>query len=172
MPALVKSALSTYIPGNPGNPGSPYVPPQPARTVIEPRTTCTSGYTTTVLQAADGSVQIFQASVDPVCTVENVLVYYPASAAVPAVPYSPPTAAQISLSLNEGWNSYARSIDVLPSGSLVEFTIKPGSHGALVAIGAPGMEGVPIGLFAHGVMVDSTGIYVFESGVAGAQLAA
>lgn len=172
MPALVKDPITTYIPGNPGNPGSPYVPAQPARTVVEKQTSCTSGYETVIIQDDDGQVYFFQNSTGQVCTVKDVLVYYPATSAIPAVPYSPPTAAQISLSLNEGWNSYARSINPLPAGSLVEFTVKPGSRGALVAVGAPGMEGVPIDLFAHGIMVDTTGIYVFEAGAVVAQLAA
>lgn len=172
MPALVKDPITTYIPGNPGNPGRPYTPAQPARTVVEQQTSCTSGYETVIVQDDDGQVYFFQNSTGQVCTVKDVLVYYPATSAIPAVPYSPPTAAQISLSLNEGWNSYARSINPLPAGSLVEFTVKPGSRGALVAVGAPGMEGVPIDLFAHGIMVDTTGIYVFEAGAVVAQLAA
>ena len=168
MPALIKEAISTYIPGDPGSPGSPYVPAQPARTVVEEVTVCSYVVYNSSLEEIAMDVQNPTYS----CTVENVLVYYPGTAAIPAIPYSPPTAAQIAYSLNEGWNSYARSIDALPTGSRAEFTVKPGTRGALVAIGAPGMEGVPIDLFEHGVMVDTTGIYVFENGVVGTQLAA
>lgn len=169
MPALVKDPITTYIPGDPGNPGSPYVPPQPARTVVEDVTVC--GWDTQFNTSLEGVILNAAAPVYS-CTVESQIVYYPATAGTPSVPYSPPTAAQISVSLNEGWNSYARTIAALPPGSRVEYTVKPGTHGALVAIGAPGMEGVAIDLFGHGIMVDSTGIYVFENGVVGTQLSA
>lgn len=172
MPRLVKDPTTTYIPGNPGNPGSPYIPGQPARTVIEPRTVCTSGYESVyVLDASGELVTIVGTSTEPTCTVENVLVYYPATAAIPAVPYSPPTPGQLSVSMNEGWNSYARSINALAVDSRVEFTVKPGSRGALIAIGVPNMEGRPIDAFEHGIMVDNTGVYVFEAGVLVEQLA-
>lgn len=167
MTKLIKDAITSYIPGNPGVPGSPYVAPQPARTVYEEQTVCTGGgYETQIVLGADGQYYFFQASTPPVCTTEGALVYYPATSEVAAVPYSPPTAAQIAVSLNQGWNSYARTVDQLLPGTYIEHVVKYGSYGALLAVGKPGMEGVPIAAFPYGVMVDTSGIYSFESGAA------
>jgi len=165
MSQLIKNVNTTYIPGNPGNPGSPYVPAQPARTVVEEQTTCTGGWETTIIQDDDGQYYFFQGNTGAVgCTTENVLVYYPATGEVAAVPYAPPTAAQTIVSLNQGWNSYARTIGKLLPGAYIEFTVKYGSYAALMAVGKPGMEGVAIESFPYGVMVDTSGIYSFEAG--------
>lgn len=101
-----------------------------------------------------------------VCTVKTKYVYSPPVAAIPAVPYSPPTPAQISVSLNQGWNSYARTVDKLLPGTFLEYTVKHGSHAVLMAVGKRGMEGAALPAFPYGVLVDTTGAYSFESGVA------
>jgi len=106
-----------------------------------------------------------------VCTTQVVPVYYPATAAVPAVPYAPPTPAQISASLNEGWNSYARSIDQLEVSAYYEATIKAGTYAAALLIGPVSMEGQLLSAFSHGILVDSSGVFVFENGTLGVQLA-
>lgn len=168
MPKLVKLATTTYIPGDPGSPGSPYVPAQPARTVVEPVTVC--GFSDPV-SVVGGVTYMTSGFPTYDCVTENQLVYYPATGAVAAVPYSPPTAAQTIVSLNQGWNSYARTIETLDLGTYIAFTVKPGTQGALMALGPAGMEGVAISNFSHGVMVDTSGIYVFESGAVAAQLA-
>jgi hypothetical protein len=99
-----------------------------------------------------------------VCSTVNTYVYTPPSAAVPAVPASPPTPAQMIVSLNQGWNSYARSVGQLAVGSLLDFTVKLGTYGAFMAIGPSGMEGATVDAFSHGVLVDTSGIYVIELG--------
>lgn len=103
-----------------------------------------------------------------VCTTTEKLVYTPPTAAIPAVPYAAPTPAQITVSLNQGWNSYARTVGQLLPGAYIEYTVKYGSYAALLAVGTAGMEGVAIAAFPYGIMVDTSGIYQFESGVASA----
>lgn len=100
------------------------------------------------------------------CTTTDKLVYTPPTAAIPAVPYAPPTPAQISVSMNHGWNSYARTVGQLTPGSFIEYTVKYGSYAALLAVGMAGMEGSAIDAFPYGIMVDTSGIYEFESGAA------
>lgn len=120
----------------------------------------------------DYTVYTIQTSGQSVCTTSMQPVFYPATPAVPAVPAAPPTAAQISVSLNQGWNSSARTVDVLPPGSCIEYTIKLGSYGVLVALAQANHDGYPIGTFSNGVVADVSGIHVFENGVQGQQLAA
>lgn len=168
MPKLIKNVATTYIPGDPGNLGSPYIPPRPARTVVEERITCSGLWAADpVLTTSGGSVSVsFGAPGTIVCTAENVLVYYPATGAVAAVPYAPPTPEQTIVSLNQGWNSYARTVGRLLPGAYFEYTVKYGSHAVLLAVGRAGMEGAPISDFPYGVMVDTAAIYSFESGSA------
>lgn len=178
MPKLIKRAIASYIPADPGSPGSPYVAAQPARTVVEPRTTCTSGYTTSVYCQSTGlgignigQCYSFQEFTGVVCTTTNVRVYYPATAEVAAVPARPPTAAQLSYYLNEGWNTSARTIGALKAAEYFQCTVKLGTRAAFLAVGPEGRDGQLISAFTHGVMVDSSGITVFENGVPGAVLA-
>lgn len=173
MPKLVKTAVASYIPGDPGFPGSPYVAAQPARTVVEPRTTCSpGGYTTTIIGPdANGEYYILQTSTAPTCTTENVQVFYPATAEIAAVPARAPTSAQVSYYLNEGWNTSARTIGKLKAAEYFQYTVKLGTRAAFLAVGPEGRDGQLISAFTHGVMADSSGITVFENGVPGAVLA-
>lgn len=66
--------------------------------------------------------------------------------------------------LNSDWNSWARSIDPLVLGGYVEFTSADGTTGAVLAIGAQGMDGLPISKFSHSIIVDLDGIHIHEYG--------
>ena len=92
------------------------------------------------------------------------MVYTPPIVAIAAVPASPPTQSQITYAMNQGWNSYARTVGELLPGTYIEYTIKPGTYGALMAVGKAGMEGVSIDAFPYGLLVDTAGIYRFEAG--------
>lgn len=164
MTRLVKSVITTYIPGNPGNPGSPYVPPTPGYTSLEPVTTCSWTYPIEIITNKDGSYTILPGASQYACTTQTVAVYHPPTAGSPAVPYSPPTPAQISYSLNLGWNSYARTIGTLDLKSFIKYNVLIGSYGALMAVGVGNMEGAPLSNFQYGLLVDTGGIHIFEAG--------
>lgn len=177
MPRLIKNVVTAYIPGDPGNPGSPAVLAAPGYWSTDPVTVC--GYITTYTTYCGGDdslvsgyrpecVSLPRTVYD--CVTTDELVYHPPTAASPGVPYAPPTPAQIIVSLNEGWNSYARTIGTLNAGAYINFTIKSGTKGALVAVAYPEFEGQPIAAFTHGLMIDASAIRVFESGVVVATL--
>lgn len=98
------------------------------------------------------------------CYSASVLTYFPPVAGSPGIPSAAPTAAQIRVSLNVGWNSYARSIGQLDAGTYLEYTVKLGTTGALLAVGYAGKEGSPLSAFTHGLMTDVSTVSVFESG--------
>jgi hypothetical protein len=188
MGSLIKNVIGTYIPNSPGGPGSPYIPAKPAHVAIEPQTLCYVSYSVDVTSFSStdsdslvvgngypGTISITAPSSghgQTVCNTYDFLVYYPPTAAVPAVPASPPTQEQFKISLNQGWNSYARTVGTLDTSSYLEFTVKPGTYAALVGIGPIGMEGMRVSKFKCGVLVDTSGIYAFESGAKVALLAA
>lgn len=158
----------------PGVPAMRYVTVYPGQTLFGVLGIDADGFSGSVISiqefdingdgVADYTIYLIVESGEPVCSTVNQLVYVEPTAAVPAVPHSPPTPAQIVVSLNQGWNSYATSVDDLGVGSYIEFTVKPGTYGVLMAIGVPGMEGYPVSAFSHAVLVDSSGVYVFEDG--------
>lgn len=156
MPRLIKSVTTTYIPASPGDFGIP-------------ATVAIAGYWYTVPQM---NCAIYAYSAGVVCTTTYVPIFNPPRAASPGVPYSAPTPEQIIVSLNIGWNSYASSIGKLEAGGYLKYTIKPGTTGALLAVGYAGKEGVPIGSFTHGLMTDISTINVFEGGIVVATLGA
>lgn len=161
MPRLIKSVEVAYIPGRPG------ITADVARGgywSFEEVQTC--GYT-----SPNAPLFVAGPNIWYQCTTNSVLIYHPPVVGSPGIPSAPPTPAQIKISLNEGWNSYARTIGALAAGSYINYTIKYGTKGALLAVAYSGFEGRPIGEFTHGVMVDISGIRVFESGVVVATLA-
>lgn len=178
MPKLIKSVTSTYIPGDPGDPGTPGTVAQSGYWSLEPKTTCTditktipAGPSDSLIFGAGGVGLPIYYKVGSTCTTSNVLVYHPPIAASDGIPYRAPTPAQINVSLNVGWNSYASSIGKLDAGKYLDYSVKMGTTGALLAVGYAGLEGEPIGSFTHGLMTDVSSISVFESGVVVATLA-
>lgn len=178
MPRLIKGVTVDYIPGNPGSPGSPAVIGSAGYWSTEYITTC--GYTTEYVVYCGASDTLSFGSLGSSCvsiprtaykcTTSSTLVYHPAVASSPGTPYSPPTPAQISISLNEGWNSYANSIGTLNAGEFFKYAIKLGTTGAFLAVGPAGMGGQPLSAFTHGLMADISTVRVFEGGVAGTVL--
>jgi len=81
------------------------------------------------------------------------------------------TSAVIEQSLNLGWNSSARSINELSSGSYIEYTLAKGNQAAHIGIGAEGGDGLSYHNFSHGLVVDVDGIKVVEGGAIVATLA-
>lgn len=179
MPKLIKNVITSYVPGDPGDPGTPGTIAQPGYWNVLPQTTCsllrTSVYNPSPgfgLGNSAGFGNNYSVSSTPICTTTYVLSYVPPVAASTGIPYRAPTAAQINVSLNVGWNSYASTIGKLNAGTYLEYTIKPGTTGALLSVGYAGREGSPIGSFTHGLMTDVSTISVFENGIVGATLGA
>lgn len=174
MPKLIKSVTSTYIPGDPGQAYIPATIAQPGYWSSELQYTCTDVYRLIPPDynplTGTGGLPVYLA-VGYSCVTSDVLVYHPATAGSDGIPYAAPTPAQINVSLNVGWNSYASSIGKLDAGKYLDYNIKMGTTGALLAVGYAGREGSPIGSFTHGLMTDVSSISVFESGVVVATLA-
>lgn len=99
-------------------------------------------------------------------TLEPVVTCYPATAVVAGSAGVPPTTQQISVSLNKGWNSSARSIDPIPYGNFVQYSVAPGVSGSFLGLGVAGKDRQGIGAFAHGLLADLSGVWVYEAGVA------
>lgn len=174
MPRLIKNTITTYIPGAPGDPGTPATIAQPGYWASEPQITCTAIQTLITpdynpLTGAGGLPIYYVTGYN--CETTYVSVYYPPVAGSGGIPYSAPTPEQINVSLNVGWNSYASSLGKLDVGKYLDFSVKIGTTGALVAVGYAGKEGASIGSFTHGLMTDVSSISVFESGVVVATLA-
>lgn len=97
---------------------------------------------------------------------------YPATAAIAPIPYIAPTPAQIITNYNLGWNSHSRGIAPLDVGDSLIFTVANGVHGVFVGFGPSGVDGQNLALFGWGLMIDTTGVKVFEYGVHVATLGA
>lgn len=98
-------------------------------------------------------------------TLSVIKTYYPAQPAIAGVSAIPPTRSQINYLMNSGWNSWARTVDEILSKMFVEYTCNVGINGGFVGLGVRDKEGHTTGSFAHGLLVDSTGVWVFEMGV-------
>lgn len=167
MGALIKNVVDTYIPADPGDPGAPGAIAEPGYWYSEPHVSCSF-----VRRTADNATPTFTRVYWAYeCTTSYTPVYRPATASSSGTPYRAPTPAQIIVSLNVGWNSHARTVGKLDAGKYLEYSIKMGTTGALLAVGHAGQEGSPIELFTHGLMTDVSSINVFEGGVVVATLA-
>lgn len=106
------------------------------------------------------------------CYQKPVTTCYPATAAIPPTPYIAPTPAQIITDYNIGWNSHSRGIDTLDVGEIFTFTLSGSNHGAFVGLAPSGADGQSIALYGWGLMVDTSGVKVYENGVVVDTLAA
>lgn len=191
MSRLIKQTLSTYIPATAGIPAFPGEPPLPAycSTVTIP-TGCSWQLNPAVTwhyeRGADGyyqwvpyvnGVKVPVSGPIPVpvmiwtCTgVRHVTTCYPATAGSPGYPGTPPTPSQTIINKNPGWNTSSRSSGRLDIGTYFPLTPPVGIQGAFFGVGPSGMDGAAINTFTHGVLVDLSGIKVYESGVVRATL--
>lgn len=180
MTVLRKNISTTIIPGDPGTPAIPGSPGRPAYcsnqteviiyTVPEyvkievpeseyGNSLPSPGYDSYI----DGSYYT-EYTTTSVPVTETTQTCYPAVPPTPGRPGAPPTKAQIIKSLNKGWNSWARTIDTIAKGKFCQMTVAPGVEAAFLGLGLKGMEGKPIHFFTHGILVDITGVWAFESG--------
>jgi len=94
-----------------------------------------------------------------------VTTYHPAQPAILGTPAVPPIPPQINFIENIGWNTWARSIEQLLPGKFIEYTVSVGARGAFVGIGGASELGNMIRSFQYGILIDLSGIWVFELGV-------
>ena len=162
---LVYDVISDAIPGTPGTPG---IPAQPARTVVEyvPIISTTPPGTDSLAAGVPIDGAYYSGGYTPV--------YHtiPATAAVPPTPAIPPTPAVIAISYDRQWNSAADSIGDVPAGSYVEFKVRYGSYAVFVGLDAVNKNTTTPSSYRYGLMVDASGVRIFEQGVSGALLTA
>lgn len=195
---LEKQLTSTVIPGSPGVPATPGSPATPAYCATNAVNVCewipnpALTYRWELVPPYFDGINWVPAHYENVpylngirvtgnlgavttvwsCHVKYVTTCYPARAAIPGNPGTPPTPSQIITSQNHGWNSYARAIDPLVVDAILNFTVAAGVRGVFVGLGGAGLDGQPLLVFDHGLMIDASGVHVFERGVQGTQLAA
>ena len=98
------------------------------------------------------------------CVPTDVTTCYPEQAEVPAVPPTPPTPEVLIQDLRIGWNSHSRTIDMLERGDYLQFTFGTGSCG-IIGVGHRYLEEALPTQFMHGLVIDVTGIKIYEAGV-------
>jgi hypothetical protein len=106
------------------------------------------------------------------CTTTSHYVCNPAVSATPSIPGIPATPSQVIVSLNVGWNSHSRSTDTLDAGGYIAFTLDPSNTGAFIGVDTVGKDTQQPELFSYGLLVDPSGVMVYEHGVVVATLAA
>jgi len=190
MTILIKNIDYSFIPGDPGifgTSGSPYIP---AYCTFVPGVTVTSAISVGKIQRyvetednplttgyEGGGYFVWvsegagESSSGSSYTLPGITTCYDAVPAVAGVAYEAATPSQIIKYYNEGWNSYASSIASIDNGETFYCTISPDTVGGFIALGKTGKEGNTIGSFSHGVLVDSSGVYVYETGTKVATLA-
>lgn len=159
MSVLKKNIVTTIIPGNPGIPATPG---RPARAAY-----CASAdvMVTEWVQPTGDQLDLHGPTPIAFYSFKKVTTCYSSTPLIPARPGVPPTQQQINYSLNSGWNSWARSVNQIPAGNFCQLSISPGSRGAFFGLGGRGMEGLGIHAFPHGIISDSSGLWIYEAGV-------
>ena len=76
----------------------------------------------------------------------------------------PLTYQEILQLTNSGWNTWARAIDPLASGTFIKFTAASGVTSACISIANKGMEGAGVARFMHSIICDQNGVRVYENG--------
>lgn len=95
-------------------------------------------------------------------------VYHPPTPGTPGDTGTPGVSAtlgEIIEHLNEGWNSHSRSIDKLELGEYISYRVNEGVKGVLVSVGVSGKNIHKINTFSQSILIENSGIIVFEDGV-------
>jgi hypothetical protein len=82
------------------------------------------------------------------------------------------TTTTINTIYDRQWNSAADSIADIPAGSYIEAKVTPASYAVFLGIDRAAVGSTLPSAYRYGLMVDSAGIRIFESGVQGALLSA
>ena len=159
---LSKNTVTSYLPGSPGVPGDPGRAAAPAGFTWVKTTVC--GFEPPGPAGIAGIAANSGFSFGYVCTDRLTQSFYPATPAVAPKPSTPATPAQTLTNYNLGWNSGARSIQVLDGNGFLSFTTPSGPVGAVVGFAADDPDGAYLGI-THAFYITSTAVRVFESGV-------
>ena len=173
--SLHKNMIRTYIPGNPGTPSTPgslgnepYCTTEAVGSVDNPpigQTGYDYGSDTGGSAVPNTNPPYTAPDAPPAEETEYVTTCYPASEPETGTPGIPPTAGQIITGLNIGWNSWSRSVDQIDTDRYLRYTMANGVTGVFIGVSTHGVEGQQIASFKHGIIVDLTGIHIYESGV-------
>ena len=184
--SLVKNKSYEFVPGIPGTSDIPGVDvaqgtPEHYSTKLVTITNCYPTICSTTTPVVDGSgigSSIGDSGYNApapcskvmVCSSEIVResVYHPLTSGAPGetgIPGVSATLGEIIEHLNEGWNSHSRSVDKLELGNYISYRVNEGVKGVLVSIGVNGKSAHKINTFAQSILVENSGILVFEDGV-------
>ena len=159
MNVLKKNIVTTIIPGNPG------IPATPGRSARAAYCTTRTVLAREWIQPTRDQLALHGPTPVETFRAMNVTECSPATPLIPASPGVPPTPQQINYSLNSGWNSWARSVGQIAVGRFCQLSVSPGSRGAFFGLGRKGMDGAGIHRFSHGIISDSSGLWIYEAGV-------
>lgn len=89
----------------------------------------------------------------------------PGTPGSPGQPYIPPTESVVSENKNVGWdNSCSSSVDPVPPGQQIRFSVSHDLRGLFVGLAAQGKELQYIGLYPVGLRFSQDGVEIFELG--------
>lgn len=94
----------------------------------------------------------------------TVVTEIPATTSYPIPPYEFST-MQIDYLTNKGWNTTARTVDPLAAGSYIEYFCSGGISGAALCVGDANVDAWPLHMFSHVMIIDVSGVTIFEDGV-------
>jgi hypothetical protein len=80
--------------------------------------------------------------------------------------YYPPAVATLVVATDRAWNSYARSIDPIAFGEGITFSVPQTVYGVFVGLTLTGSVRTFPDSYTYGVMIDASGVNVFENGAA------
>lgn len=95
---------------------------------------------------------------------KTVTVSYPSHPGSPGLPAIAATPTEVLQVANSAWTTHSRSINEIVAGSFIETTFRNGVSGGFLGFSTQGMDGRQLAGFLHGVMCDTSGLWVFESG--------
>ncbi len=196
---LQKGTLTTVIPADPGEPATPGSPAVPARCWADKVNVC-EWYTAAEITSVqvchpdfyfpDGrkipahcvqQPRINGSSLSDLtlagvntkfqlCHTVDRIVCDGGSPAQPGTPGRAPTTAQKDTSLNSGWNSHSRSIAQIQNDYYFRATVDPSNSAAFFGVDSYGKDTQPLTAYHHGLMLDRSGVWVFERGAQVTQL--
>lgn len=196
---LQKGTLTTFIPADPGEPATPGTPPSPPRCWNRETEVCEwiKNFTLTFIRTWSPAIyhsngKLFKEGywydrptafgrfreVSPgvyesghyACHTKEKVFCDNGSPGSPGTPGKPPTKSQKNTSLNVGWNSHSRSIAQLQNDYYFRTTVDPSNSAAFFGIDSYGKDAQPLTSYRHGLMLDRSGVWVFEHGAPSVQL--
>lgn len=111
---------------------------------------------------SSSSVTGFSVTKKAIQTTVPVTTCYPGTAAVATIPPTAPTPSQIMTAINIGWNSSARSVQKVEG--FYQSSFNKNSAGCFIGLDRKDKDGMHPKSYPYGVMIDGSGVKVFEFG--------